>query len=224
MAAVELTPTLRHSPLREGGCRPADGNDWTAGTRRRLPNVSLHSTQLPQWLSALQAGGSTLKRQRNGGYLVQCPAHEDLNPSLSVTEEGGKVLVKCFAGCSYEAIGDALGLTRPRGAAIPTPEHTNATSAPPHRSSRPPPAPPETVMVVVQSDDRLLRRREVEERTGLSRASIYRLKRDGRFPAPVRVSDTAVRWKASDITVWIQSRPVATSELGSSSADCESPG
>ena len=73
-------------------------------------------------------------------------------------------------------------------------------------------------------NDRLLRRREVEELTGLSRASIYRLIRDGRFPAPVRVSDAAVRWKASDITIWIQSRPVATSELGSSSADCESPG
>ena len=73
-------------------------------------------------------------------------------------------------------------------------------------------------------DDRLLRRREVEELTGLSRASIYRLKRDGRFPSPVKVSDTAVRWKASDITIWIESRPVATSELGSSSADCESPG
>ena len=73
-------------------------------------------------------------------------------------------------------------------------------------------------------NDRLLRRREVEELTGLSRASIYRLKRDGRFPAPVRVSDTAVRWKASDITIWIHSRPVATSELGSSCAAAESPG
>ena len=49
-------------------------------------------------------------------------------------------------------------------------------------------------------NDRLLRRREVEELTGLSRASIYRLMRSGRFPLPVRVSATAVRWKASDIT------------------------
>ena len=71
-------------------------------------------------------------------------------------------------------------------------------------------------------NDRLLRRREVEELTGLSRASIYRLMRSGRFPLPVRVSATAVRWKASDITVWIQSRPVATSELGSSPAAWES--
>ena len=72
--------------------------------------------------------------------------------------------------------------------------------------------------------DRLLRRREVEELTGLSRASIYRLMRDGRFPLPVKVSATAVRWKASDITVWIQSRPIATSEIGSTNPSWEFPG
>ena len=63
--------------------------------------------------------------------------------------------------------------------------------------------------------DRLMRRREVEELTGLSRASIYRLMGSGGFPRPVRVSDTAVRWKASDISIWIESRPVAENELGS---------
>ena len=73
-------------------------------------------------------------------------------------------------------------------------------------------------------NDRLLRRREVEELTGLSRASIYRLMRSGRIPLPVRVSATAVRWKASDITAWIQSRPVATNELGSTTPARESPG
>ncbi len=40
---------------------------------------------------------------------------------------------------------------------------------------------------------RLMRRQEVEKLTGLSRASIYRLIRSGRFPPPVRVSDAAVR-------------------------------
>ena len=69
-----------------------------------------------------------------------------------------------------------------------------------------------------------LRRREVEGLAGLSCASIYRLMRGGRFPLPVRVSATAVRWKASDITVWIQSRPVATSEHGSTTPAWESPG
>ena len=73
-------------------------------------------------------------------------------------------------------------------------------------------------------NDRLLRRREVEELTGLSRASIYRLMRSGRFPLPVRVSDTAVRWKASDITAWIESRPVAESDISTTTAVWEPPG
>ena len=59
--------------------------------------------------------------------------------------------------------------------------------------------------------DKLLRRREVEELVGLSRASIYRWMRNGEFPLPVRTGSMSVRWKESDITAWIQSRPPATS-------------
>ena len=61
--------------------------------------------------------------------------------------------------------------------------------------------------------DRLLRRREVERITGMSRSSIYRLMQEGEFPRPVRVGPAAVRWKTSNITDWIESRPVATSEF-----------
>ncbi len=61
--------------------------------------------------------------------------------------------------------------------------------------------------------DRLLRRREVEKISGMSRSSIYRLMQEGDFPRPVRVGPAAVRWKASDIVAWIESRPLATSEL-----------
>ena len=57
--------------------------------------------------------------------------------------------------------------------------------------------------------DRLLRRRQVEKVTGLSRSSIYRLMQDGAFPRPVKVGSAAVRWRASDITAWLESRPVA---------------
>ena len=36
---------------------------------------------------------------------ARCPAHHDRKPSLSVTEgKGGKILVKCHAGCSQEAV------------------------------------------------------------------------------------------------------------------------
>ena len=61
--------------------------------------------------------------------------------------------------------------------------------------------------------DRLLRRREVEEITGLSRSSIYRLMREGQFPRPVKAGPAAVRWKESDITDWLDSRPIAKSDL-----------
>ena len=71
--------------------------------------------------------------------------------------------------------------------------------------------------------ERLMRRREVEEFTGLSRASIYRLIAEGEFPRPVRVSATGVRWKSSDISAWIQSRPLSTSELGSAAGPWEPP-
>ncbi len=63
--------------------------------------------------------------------------------------------------------------------------------------------------------DRLLRRRQVEEITGMSRSSIYRLMQDGEFPRPVRIGPAAVRWRASDITAWLESRPVTRSEFDS---------
>ena len=65
--------------------------------------------------------------------------------------------------------------------------------------------------------DRLLRRQEVEGIVGLGRSSIYRQMQAGEFPRPVRVGPAAVRWRESDITAWLESRPVAESELGTSS-------
>lgn len=39
---------------------------------------------------------------------VHCPAHNDENPSLSVTERDGRILVHCHAGCSQESVIKAL--------------------------------------------------------------------------------------------------------------------
>lgn len=44
------------------------------------------------------------------GYKARCPCHEDRNPSLSV-KMNGRLLLHCFAGCPYERIVAALGLT-----------------------------------------------------------------------------------------------------------------
>lgn len=57
--------------------------------------------------------------------------------------------------------------------------------------------------------DFLLTYREVEQRTGLSRSTIYRRVRDGTFPPPVKTGKRAVRWRESAITAWIESRPDA---------------
>ena len=49
-------------------------------------------------------------KARGAGWLALCPAHSDRNPSLSVREENGKVLIHCHAGCAPEAVMGVLGL------------------------------------------------------------------------------------------------------------------
>ena len=60
--------------------------------------------------------------------------------------------------------------------------------------------------------DRLLHRDEVEERTGLSRSTLYRKMREGSFPSPLQVGVRAVRWPCSEIEAWLAARPRATGE------------
>jgi putative DNA primase/helicase len=49
--------------------------------------------------------------RRNGNaWQARCPAHEDKNPSLSICERNGNILLKCFAGCSFEVVCAALGI------------------------------------------------------------------------------------------------------------------
>ena len=44
-------------------------------------------------------------------WMAKCPAHEDHKPSLSIKSTGDKVLLKCFAGCTTDAVCAALGIT-----------------------------------------------------------------------------------------------------------------
>lgn len=55
-----------------------------------------------------------------------------------------------------------------------------------------------------QTADYLLPRKIVEKLSGLSRASIYRLIKAGKFPRPVSIGTGSVRWKQSDIIAWQQ--------------------
>ena len=43
-------------------------------------------------------------------WLGRCAAHDDRSPSLSIREgEDGRILLHCFAGCSVEAVCEAIG-------------------------------------------------------------------------------------------------------------------
>lgn len=50
--------------------------------------------------------------RRNGsGWIARCPAHDDKQPSLSISEaEDRRVLMHCHAGCSVEQVLSKLGL------------------------------------------------------------------------------------------------------------------
>lgn len=56
-------------------------------------------------------------RRAGGGYAALCPAHADQNPSLSIREGEGRILLHCHAGCDYRSILRALELE----SAIPLP-------------------------------------------------------------------------------------------------------
>lgn len=53
----------------------------------------------------------TSVRPSSNGWMAKCPAHEDRQNSLSVHHREGKWLLKCHAGCAWEAIVAALGIT-----------------------------------------------------------------------------------------------------------------
>jgi len=53
---------------------------------------------------------------------------------------------------------------------------------------------------------RLLRLPVVAARVGLSATTIWRQRRRGQFPGPVRISPGCVAWREADVESWIASR------------------
>lgn len=58
----------------------------------------------------LDRAGPIRQQLPDGSWMIQCPAHHDEKPSLHVTQKGDRVLVHCFAGCSYPEIMKAFGI------------------------------------------------------------------------------------------------------------------
>ena len=51
-------------------------------------------------------------RKAGRGWMARCPAHGDREPSLSIREADGKVLVRCHAGCDQR---DVIAALKERG-------------------------------------------------------------------------------------------------------------
>ena len=57
------------------------------------------------------------------------------------------------------------------------------------------------------SEERMLRLRSVVSMTGLSKSTLYRLIKQGRFPQPLRLTQRAVRWRREEVDEWLSQRP-----------------
>ncbi len=57
-----------------------------------------------------------------------------------------------------------------------------------------------------QLPDRIIRSKEVQNKTGLSRTTIWRLERKGEFPARIPLSAGSVGWRLGEVEEWIKSR------------------
>lgn len=63
----------------------------------------------------------------------------------------------------------------------------------------------EIITMASQPPDRFLRLGSVLDRTGLSRATLYRKIRAGTFPKQVQISERCCAWRESDVTEWQKS-------------------
>jgi phage/plasmid primase-like uncharacterized protein len=61
--------------------------------------------------------------QGKDSFTACCVAHDDRNPSMSVTERDGTILVHCHSGCPQDAVLEALGMTKRRDTTF-TPRRT----------------------------------------------------------------------------------------------------
>lgn len=61
---------------------------------------------------------------------------------------------------------------------------------------------------------RMLRLRDVESRTGLRRATIYKHAKEGSFPKPVPLGKNSSGWVESEIEAWLASRVAARDAAG----------
>jgi len=58
----------------------------------------------------------------------------------------------------------------------------------------------------------IYRAKELQQVTGLSRSTIWRLEKEGNFPHRLKISAGCVGWKKSEIDEWINGRQLVGGE------------
>ncbi|HIJ25790.1 MAG: AlpA family phage regulatory protein [Gammaproteobacteria bacterium] len=56
------------------------------------------------------------------------------------------------------------------------------------------------------SSERIVRAKELQELTGLSRTTLWRMERKGEFPDRVPLSGSSVGWRYSEVMEWMRTR------------------
>jgi prophage regulatory protein len=65
-------------------------------------------------------------------------------------------------------------------------------------------------MEVMAMQNEFLRWPRVRQLTGLSRSTVWRLEKNGQFPARRKLSANSVGWSLIELQAWMQSRSAAT--------------
>lgn len=58
----------------------------------------------------------------------------------------------------------------------------------------------------------IYREKDVLALVGVSKATLWRWRRDGAFPNPVQLGPNTVGWHREDVDDWLASRPLATGQ------------
>lgn len=72
--------------------------------------------------------------------------------------------------------------------------------------------------VTLKPDDTLLDIKDVKKIVKFSTASIYRMVKEGAFPAPVKFSHRTVRWIESEVRAWLAEKITAYRTSGAGAA------
>ena len=59
---------------------------------------------------------------------------------------------------------------------------------------------------------KILKAKEVASMINLSRVTIWRLEKEGKFPQRIRISTKRIGWLEDEVTKWIKKRPRVVSE------------